>query len=60
ENTLVDLNADSGYLSESERVVGNFANLAVVRSNISGSVSFHQLLSLIGSGVSETMLPEGA
>lgn len=55
EDILVGLNADSGKQQEFNNVVGNFANLAVVRSSISSSVSFQQLLSLIRDAVSEAI-----
>jgi amino acid adenylation domain-containing protein len=55
EDILVGLNADYGKSPDFAGVVGNFANLIVIRSNVSGSLSFQELLSLIKTEVAEAI-----
>jgi amino acid adenylation domain-containing protein len=54
EDILVGL-LPQRYQSEFKNVVGNFANSAVVRTPISGDVSFQQYLSQIQFAVAETI-----
>ncbi|MFQ4146580.1 amino acid adenylation domain-containing protein [Chlorogloeopsis sp. ULAP02] len=54
EDILVGL-LPQRYQSEFKNLVGNFANLAVVRTPISGDVSFQQYLSQVKFAVAETI-----